>query len=63
MMPLYDYTCKKCGHEDTLLEKWDSEKQKTCPECDEKKAFERQTSTPGGFVLKGDGFYKPSRGD
>ena len=55
-MPMYEYTCDSCGHNDTLLEKHDAAKIKDCPSCGEKQKFKRQLSAPS-FQLKGTGWY------
>lgn len=57
-MPIYEYVCKKCGHEMEAIQKHSDEPLLKCPKCN-KKALEKLIST-GGFVLKGDGFYKRS---
>lgn len=39
-MPMYDYTCRECGHEFQTVERMsEHEKKKThkCPKCDSKK--------------------------
>ena len=65
-MPFYEYRCRACGHQDTFLENFDAPKNKTCPECKKRQAFERLISA-AGFQLKGDGWYvtdfknKPSK--
>lgn len=55
-MPMYEYACGACGHEDTLLEKLTASRAKKCPACGKARAFRRQVSAPS-FQLKGTGWY------
>ena len=55
-MPMYEYACDACGHEDTLLEKLGAGRIKKCPACGKARAFRRQLSAPS-FQLKGTGWY------
>lgn len=57
-MPLHDFGCKKCGHEEELLVKRD-EKNPNCPKCDEK--MDKLISS-GSFILKGKGWSSDSYG-
>ena len=54
-MPIYEYRCAACGHqEDHLLRLSDAPLTK-CPACGKKK-YEKQLSA-AGFQLKGSGWY------
>lgn len=59
-MPIYDYKCPDCGQVFELLVKA-SEHPGGCPHCMNNKDLERLPSIPGGFILKGAGFYKPTK--
>ena len=61
-MPLFDYKCDTCEYleENKLSSFADSEQLKECPNC-KTLTVRKLTSTPGGFILIGDGFYKPTR--
>jgi len=57
-MPIFDYKCADCGNEFEKIvrsEVVDVE----CPLCGAI-AERKEVSFKGGFVLKGEGFYKPS---
>jgi putative FmdB family regulatory protein len=58
-MPIYEYRCTKCGHELEAIQKITEEPLLKCPEC-KKKSLEKLIST-GGFILKGEGFYAPTK--
>ena len=53
-MPIYEYTCQKCGHHLEVMQKMSDKPLTKCPECKGKleKLFS-QTS----FQLKGSGWY------
>src|SRR5262245_4168624 len=53
-MPIYEYTCQKCGHHLEVMQKMSDKPLTKCPECKGKleKIFS-QTS----FQLKGSGWY------
>lgn len=54
-MPIYEYKCSACGHqEDHLLKVSDAPLTK-CPACGKKK-YQKQL-TAAGFQLKGSGWY------
>lgn len=44
-MPIYDYTCRACGHEFEALTRGSSSKPPKCPECQSEDA-ERLLSMP-----------------
>lgn len=54
-MPIYEYQCGKCGHEDDFLEKIGAPSVRKCPSCG-KRSFQRLVSR-SAFHLKGDGWY------
>ena len=54
-MPIFNYICPKCKEEIEKIVK-DSEQKIACATCGT--IMERQLSAPGGFVKKGEGFYK-----
>ncbi|MFN7975462.1 MAG: FmdB family zinc ribbon protein [Acidobacteriota bacterium] len=53
-MPIYEYRCKKNGHQFELIQKLSDPPPKKCPRCGSK--VEKLISA-GAFVLKGSGFY------
>lgn len=53
-MPTYEYKCPE-GHEFELFQRMSDEPGASCPECG--RDAERQFSTGGGFLFKGEGFY------
>jgi putative FmdB family regulatory protein len=54
-MPTYDYECPK-GHRFEAVQKMTAKPVATCPKC--KSRARRVISAGGGFLLKGEGFYK-----
>jgi putative FmdB family regulatory protein len=54
-MPIYEYRCSACGHQDEFLQKLSDPVLTQCPSCG-KPAFEKQLSA-AGFQLKGSGWY------
>ena len=54
-MPIYEYRCSACGHQDEFLQKVSDPVLTKCPECGKSK-FEKQLSA-AGFQLKGSGWY------
>ena len=55
-MPIYEYQCKKCGHELEALQKISDTRLKDCPECDEPEL--KKLVSAAGFRLKGGGWYE-----
>lgn len=55
-MPIYEYACSSCGHEDDLIQKASERPKRKCPECG-RMTFKRKISTPS-FHLKGTGWYE-----
>jgi putative FmdB family regulatory protein len=54
-MPIYEYRCSACGHQDEHLQKVSDAPLTVCPVCGKKK-YEKQLSA-AGFQLKGTGWY------
>jgi putative FmdB family regulatory protein len=54
-MPIYEYRCGECGHQDEHLQKVSEKPLTKCPACG-KKAYKKQLSA-AGFQLKGSGWY------
>ncbi len=55
-MPIYEYECRKCGHEFEALQKVSDGALRKCPECGALK-LQRLVSAPQ-FRLKGAGWYE-----
>ena len=55
-MPLYDYLCSHCEHQDDVLGKLSDDPVLNCPVC-KNKTFKKQVSAPH-FKLKGSGWYE-----
>jgi putative FmdB family regulatory protein len=54
-MPIYEYRCEACGHEEDHLQKVSEKPLTKCPACG-KKTYKKQLSA-AGFQLKGSGWY------
>jgi len=54
-MPIYEYRCEACGHQDEHLQKISDKPLATCPACG-KRSYKKQLSA-AGFQLKGSGWY------
>ena|SRR5256885_1252922 len=54
-MPIYEYRCEACGHQDEHLQKVSEPLIEVCPACG-KSAYKKQLSA-AGFQLKGSGWY------
>ena len=54
-MPIYEYRCQACGHQDEHLQKVSERPLSKCPACG-KKSYKKQL-TAAGFQLKGSGWY------
>ena len=54
-MPIYEYRCAECGHQEEHLQKLSERPLTKCPACG-KKAYKKQLSA-AGFQLKGSGWY------
>jgi putative FmdB family regulatory protein len=51
-MPIYEYKCTACSHEDRVLEKFADKGTKKCPKCGKKKLSPTITA-PLGVVTTG----------
>jgi putative FmdB family regulatory protein len=54
-MPIYEYRCDTCGHQEDHLQKVSEKPLTKCPACG-KKTYKKQLSA-AGFQLKGSGWY------
>lgn len=54
-MPIYEYRCTECGHQNEYLQKVSEPPLSVCPSC-AKATFTKLLST-AGFQLKGTGWY------
>ena len=54
-MPLYEYKCSSCGHQQEFLQKWSDTPLTVCTACG-KETFSKML-TAAGFQLKGSGWY------
>jgi putative FmdB family regulatory protein len=54
-MPIYEYRCAECGHQEDHLQKVSEKPLTKCPACG-KKAYKKLLSA-AGFQLKGSGWY------
>ena len=54
-MPIYEYRCDACGHQEEHLQKISDKPLVTCPACG-KRSYKKQLSA-AGFQLKGSGWY------
>ena len=54
-MPIYEYLCAACGHQEDHLQKLSEAPLTKCPACGKKK-YQKQL-TAAGFQLKGSGWY------
>ena len=54
-MPIYEYRCAVCGHQDEHLQKVSDTPLSVCPACG-KSEYRKQLSA-AGFQLKGTGWY------
>lgn len=54
-MPIYDYQCAECGHQDEVMRKASEANTATCPQCG-KDTFSKMLSAPS-FQLNGTGWY------
>lgn len=62
MCPIYELYCSKCRKTEEDLMPYDRFKNEEfyCSKCDN---ILIKNISSGGFILKGAGFYKPSRGE
>lgn len=54
-MPIYDYQCAECGHQDEVMRKVSDANTTACPQCGQE-AFSKMLSAPS-FQLSGTGWY------
>lgn len=54
-MPIYDYQCSECGHQDEVMRKVSDANTSACPQCG-KETFSKMLSAPS-FQLNGTGWY------
>src|SRR5690242_6824700 len=54
-MPIYEYRCNACGHQEEHLQKVSEAPLTVCPACG-KRQYRKQLSA-AGFQLKGTGWY------
>lgn len=54
-MPIYEYRCDVCGHQEEFLQKVSEPPIAKCPNCGKKKF--RKLLSAAGFQLKGSGWY------
>jgi putative FmdB family regulatory protein len=54
-MPIYEYRCQSCGHQQEFLQKVSDAPLTTCPQC-AKPSLAKMLSA-AGFQLKGSGWY------
>jgi putative FmdB family regulatory protein len=54
-VPIYEYRCEACGHQDEHLQKVSEAPLANCPVCG--KATYRKQLSAAGFQLKGSGWY------
>jgi putative FmdB family regulatory protein len=54
-MPIYEYRCAECGHQEEHLQKVSERPLSACPSCG-KRAYKKLLSA-AGFQLKGSGWY------
>ena len=55
-MPIYEYQCRSCGHEQEVLQKLNAEPLITCPACSQPDLMKKISAA--GFRLKGGGWYE-----
>ena len=54
-MPIYEYRCEACGHQEEFLQKLSEPPLTECPVCHEKSFIKLLSAA--GFQLKGSGWY------
>lgn len=54
-MPIYEYRCSGCGHQQEYIQKVSDPQHTVCPACG-KETFSKMLSA-AGFQLKGSGWY------
>ena len=54
-MPIYEYHCTACDHEEDVMQKFSDDPLTQCPACGA--ASYRKKVSAAGFQLKGSGWY------
>lgn len=54
-MPIYEYLCGACGHQEEVIQKMSDKPLTKCPACGKNKLRKQVSST--AFQLKGEGWY------
>ncbi len=54
-MPIYEYRCTNCGHQQEFLQRVSDAPRTRCPQCNQE-TFSKMV-TAAGFQLKGSGWY------
>ena len=54
-MPIYEYRCTSCGHQQEFLQKVSDPPRTDCPKCNQPSLAKMLTAA--GFQLKGSGWY------
>jgi putative FmdB family regulatory protein len=54
-MPIYDFKCSACGHQDEMMRKASADNTMECPSC-KQTTFSKMLSAPS-FQLSGTGWY------
>ena len=54
-MPIYEYRCAECGHQEEFLQKVSEPPLEQCPSC--RKPALKKLLSAAGFQLKGSGWY------
>ncbi|MGQ2964792.1 FmdB family zinc ribbon protein [Methylophilus sp.] len=54
-MPIYDFQCSECGHQQELMRKVSAPSVDECPQC-KQQTFSKKVSAPN-FQLSGSGWY------
>jgi putative FmdB family regulatory protein len=54
-MPIYDFQCSECGHQQELMRKVSAPNVDECPQC-KQQTFSKKVSAPN-FQLTGSGWY------
>ena len=54
-MPIYEYECRRCGHEFETIQKFSDAPLRKCPECAKLSLHKKVTAA--SFHLKGSGWY------
>lgn len=58
-MPIFDFKCNTCNTTEERLVSYDEKNLQSCKDCDS--LLNCCLSATKNFILKGDGFYKPSQ--